>query len=286
MLRIVTSPSATSVLSRLGYAGLRLAGIPALARRLSPGGVVLAYHNVLRRGHSPPGGDPGAHIALDQFVEQMRWVRRRYTVIPLAELIERLGTGRSLRGLLVLTFDDGYRGAVTEALPVLRTLGLPATFFVVGDAPGRPTPFWWDDPAGTTGTDEDRSASHLPASWEELRHAARAGFEIGAHSMHHHDLTQLDANELAHDLLACSNRITLHLGFRPRTFAYPYGRWNARAREAVRVAGFTAAVTLDGGANGRGADPWALHRQNIPAGIGPAAFECWTAGVRPPRASA
>lgn len=271
------------MLSRLGYAGLRLAGIPALARRLTPGGVVLAYHNVVRQGHTPARGEPGAHLVLDRFVEQMRWIRGRYTVIPLAELIERLGTGRSLRGLLVLTFDDGYRGTLTEALPVLRALGLPATLFVVGDAPGRQTPFWWDDLAGPTSAGAQLPGSHLPASWEELRHAARAGFEIGAHSMHHHDLTELDANELAHDLLACANRITLHLGVRPRTFAYPYGRWNARARNAVRAAGFTAAVTLDGGANRRGADPWALRRQNIPAGIGPAAFECWTAGVRPPR---
>lgn len=286
MLHMVTPPSATSVLSRLGYAGLRLAGIPALARRLHPGGVILAYHNVVRGGHTSAAGDPGAHIDLDRFTEQMRWIRHRYTVLPLAELVERLATSRDLRGLLALTFDDGYRGTVVEALPVLRTLGLPATLFVVGDAPGRRTPFWWDDPARSAAPRRPIPGTHLPASWEELRTAARAGFEIGAHSMHHDDLTGFARAELDHDLLACSNRIALHLGVRPRAFAYPYGRWNAPVREAIRAAGFTMAVTLDGGGNRRHADPWALRRQNIPAGIGAAAFECWTAGIRPPGGSA
>ena len=269
------------MLSRLGYAGLRFAGIPALARRLSPGGVVLAYHNVVRQGHTPPPGDPGAHIALDRFVEQMRWIRRRYTVIPLTELRERIGTSRPLRGVLALTFDDGYRGTVTEALPVLKALGLPATLFVVGEAPGRRTPFWWDAKGESVAIPD----ALLPANWEELRRAAREGFEIGAHSMHHHDLTTLTPDELAHDLLGCTNRIAIHLGIQPTSFAYPYGRWDPRVRNAVRTAGFKTAVTLDGGANGRRADPWALRRQNIPAGIGRAAFECWTAGVRPPRAN-
>jgi peptidoglycan/xylan/chitin deacetylase (PgdA/CDA1 family) len=226
-------------------------------------------------------GDPGAHLPLDRVVEQMRWIRRRYTVVPLAELTERLTTRRNLRGLLALTFDDGYRGTVLEALPVLGTLGLPATLFVVGDAPGRSTPFWWDDQTRANGRGEAFPDSRLPAGWEELRIAARAGFEIGAHSMHHHDLTLLDQDELAEDLRACNDRLSLHLGLRATSFAYPYGRWNGRVREAVRAAGFLSAVTLDGGPNGRGTDRWAIRRQNIPAGIGAAAFECWTAGVRP-----
>jgi len=283
MIHIVPPTSATSVLSQLGYSGLRLAGIPALARRLSSGGVVLAYHNVVRQGHTPSHGDPGAHIELDRFVDQVDWIRHRYAVVPLTEMIGRISAGRSLRGLLALTFDDGYRGTVTEALPILEALALPATLFIVGDAPGRSTPFWWDDPARANGPGAPFPDTRLPAGWGELRRAAQAGFEIGAHSMHHDDLTQLDRDELADDLRACAERLSLHLGVRPATFAYPYGRWNARVRDVVRAAGFIGAVTLDGGANGPRADRWALHRQNIPAGIGAAAFECWTAGVRPPR---
>ena len=229
---------------------------------------------------------PGAHIVLERFFEQMRWVRRRYTVVALTEMVERLRDGRSLRGLLALTFDDGYRGTITEALPVLQTLGLPATLFIVGDAPGRSTPFWWDDRARANRAGAPFPDIRLPAGWEELRGAVRAGFEIGAHSMHHHDLTLLDSDELAQDLRECADRFALHLGVRPTIFAYPYGRWNLRVRDAVRAAGFTAAVTLDGGANDHRTDPWALRRQNIPAGIGSAAFECWTAGVRPPGVTA
>jgi peptidoglycan/xylan/chitin deacetylase (PgdA/CDA1 family) len=285
MIHAMPVPTATSVLSGLGYAGLRLAGIPALARRLTPGGVVLAYHNVVRHRDTPSAGDPGAHQRLDRFVEQMRWVRTRYAVVPLNELVARLRSSKSLRGLLALTFDDGYRGTVASALPVLRALGLPATLFVVGAAPGRTAPFWWDGPTGSGGVPEPFPGTHLPASWEELRQAVRAGFEVGAHSMHHDDLTELAVDDLAKDLASCGDHLALHLGVRPTAFAYPYGRWNARVRDAVRTAGYDCAVTLDGGANNDRTDPWALRRQNIPAGIRPAAFECWTAGIRPPGAN-
>jgi len=68
-------------------------------------------------------------------------------------------------------------------------------------------------------------------------------------------------------------------GVTPEFFAYPYGLWNDRVRDAVRSAGYRAALTLDGGLSPATADPWALPRLNVPAGIEEAAFRAWTAGL-------
>jgi peptidoglycan/xylan/chitin deacetylase (PgdA/CDA1 family) len=72
------------------------------------------------------------------------------------------------------------------------------------------------------------------------------------------------------------------VGVPPQFFAYPYGLWNDRVRQAVRAAGYRAAFTLDR-ANGR-ADAWSLPRVNIPAGIDDAAFQAWSAGLQLRRA--
>jgi peptidoglycan/xylan/chitin deacetylase (PgdA/CDA1 family) len=66
----------------------------------------------------------------EAFAAQMNFLRRNFELIGLPELHARLAAG-SLRGMEVaITFDDGIRNHFTAAYPVLRTLAVPATFFV------------------------------------------------------------------------------------------------------------------------------------------------------------
>lgn len=299
---------ATSVLSSMGYRGLRALGVVSLGRRLQRGGTILCYHNVLRRSDTPALGDPGLHLAVERFDAQMRWLARHYRVVPLREMVARLRAGRSLRGIAALTFDDGYAGVLTHAVPILRELRLPATVFVVAAAPTVRNSFWWDHPAALRATGEaerDRRLRELrgdqdailrtlaaapereqvpelrPAGWGALLAATVDGIEIGAHSLHHRSLTALTPEELDADLTECRQVIARHTGVLSESFAYPYGLWDRGVRDAVRRAGFTCAVTLDRGSTTARTDPWALPRVNIAAGLEPAAFESWVAGVRP-----
>src|ERR1043165_4790506 len=57
---------------------------------------------------------------------QLRFLRLAFPVVPLDKLAER-GKGRAR---VALTFDDGLRSNVEVAYPILRELGLTATFFV------------------------------------------------------------------------------------------------------------------------------------------------------------
>jgi peptidoglycan/xylan/chitin deacetylase (PgdA/CDA1 family) len=69
---------------------------------------------------------------------------------------------------------------------------------------------------------------------------------IGAHTMCHHALKKLDADEAYAEIVASRDRISQELGEVPRTFAYPYGDETSagpREFEMAREAGFTAAVT-------------------------------------------
>jgi peptidoglycan/xylan/chitin deacetylase (PgdA/CDA1 family) len=60
----------------------------------------------------------------------MRWVASNFEVLSLLDAVRALREHRLPRRALSITFDDGYADNHDLALPVLRRLGLPATFFV------------------------------------------------------------------------------------------------------------------------------------------------------------
>jgi peptidoglycan/xylan/chitin deacetylase (PgdA/CDA1 family) len=66
---------------------------------------------------------PRRHAALLERV--LRYVRRHFRVVPLQDLVDG-----DLRGKIAITFDDGLRNNVEVAYPLLKSLRVPATFFV------------------------------------------------------------------------------------------------------------------------------------------------------------
>ncbi len=293
------------------YAALDAVGVPALARSLGRAGLILCYHNVVADGRGATGaaGAPGAagvHLARAAFCRQMEWLAARYQVVPLLELVARLAQGKPLGRLAAVTFDDGYRGVLAYALPVVRDLGLPVTVFVVSEAAERGRPFWWDYPALARADTPARRARWLdelrgdgdailaaaragepdalpddrrPATWPALAAAAGADVTLGVHSATHRALPRLTDAELDRELAESRAAVQRAAGVAPHVFAYPYGLWDGRTRAAVRAHGYRAAVTLDYGLVRAGADPWALPRVNVPATIPRAAFAAWCAGL-------
>jgi len=295
------------MLASLCYKALQLSGVTALARRFSSGGVVLCYHNVVADAAAGPPDNLGLHIPLPRFERQMRWLANNYEVVSLTDLVVRVSQGRSLRGVAAVTFDDGYGGVFDHAWPLLQELNIPATVFVVAEAPGRDERFWWDDPevlrtysparrehwltalrgdSATIVASLTRArrpspgkapSARMPAPWETIAAAAASGLALGVHSATHRSLPALDERDLHREVVESRDVIRRHTGVMAEFFAYPYGLWNDGVRQAVRSAGYRAAFTLEGGDSM--ADTWALPRLNVPAGIDEAAFEAWMAGL-------
>lgn len=65
------------------------------------------------------------------FKRNMEWLKSHYDIVPLPVALAELAAGRSGERLLCITFDDGYAGVYTHALPVLRDLGLVASVFIL-----------------------------------------------------------------------------------------------------------------------------------------------------------
>ncbi|GAB4468892.1 MAG: polysaccharide deacetylase family protein [Burkholderiaceae bacterium] len=103
----------------------------ALFNLLAPGGQrarlpILIFHRVLARPDPLLDDVPDA----ESFERTMRWVGQWFNVLPLAEAAARLRRGDLPARALSITFDDGYADNEEVAAPILRRLGLHATFFV------------------------------------------------------------------------------------------------------------------------------------------------------------
>lgn len=80
---------------------------------------VLKFHGV--------GGDDYPAPSLEA---HLRYLTRHFTIVPLAWIVKRVAArNHAAAGEMALTFDDGLRNNYTVAYPILRRLGLPATFF-------------------------------------------------------------------------------------------------------------------------------------------------------------
>ena len=92
---------------------------------------VLAYHRV-RDIDDDFRFDPMLVSATPEaFRAQMRHVRDHFHPVSCREVAEALDGGAALpRDAVLVTFDDGYDDNYRVAFPILRELGVPATFFV------------------------------------------------------------------------------------------------------------------------------------------------------------
>lgn len=107
----------------------------------APRGLILLYHRV-----AEPVADPwGLAVSTANFAAHMAVLRRFGTPCKMATL------GGSLREPaegsdvdIAVTFDDGYADNLSRALPILEAEEVPATTYVVSNAIGDPSSFWWD----------------------------------------------------------------------------------------------------------------------------------------------
>lgn len=275
-------------------------------RRRRAGAAIFAFHNVVPDEWHPEGCDVSLHVPLSAFQDYLAVIADGYKVVPLAEIADRVRRRRSVDRLAAITFDDAYRGVLRFALPALANRQLPSTVFVVSGAAAAPAPFWWDLLGGNGGLPApvrtraigpllgDRQAvlaEHpaaeravpdflLPATWRDVRGAASTGVTIGSHSVSHRNLAALDTDGIREELERARAEIGAALGSAPADVSYPYGLHNDAVLEAARRAGYTAGVTMRFGLATRQADPLALPRINVPAGISVPALECWAAGIR------
>lgn len=144
---------------------------------------------------------------------------------PLGERVDVLLHPRRVQNpprLIALTFDDGpYPVTTPLLLDRLHDLGVPATFFLIGD-----------------------DAERYP---ELTRRIARAGNEIGNHTWSHPDLDRLDATAIAQQMARAQETLVPLAGSRSpaQIMRPPHGRYDEASIKALQAAGYDVVLWSD-----------------------------------------
>lgn len=190
----------------------------------------------------------------ETFEKQLQILKAHHFVpVCLSDAVAALtGAGRLPRRAVVITLDDGHPSSMDVALPILKRLHVPATYFIY--------------PALIVGANKD--GTHRNLTWDDLRTLQREGMEIACHSMSHPLLTKRRKGEskddyrerLRMEIVQSKAKLESRLGAPIRYFAYPYGAYNAEVREIVKEAGYQAAFSASDGMVSDDADLLALPR--------------------------
>jgi len=192
-----------------------------------------------------------------EFERQMKYIAERYDVIPLEQVLKHMGGAPLTRSAVSVTFDDGYRDFLTNALPVLKKFSIPATVFV---------------------SLEETARRELGTERELLRRDDAIALQhslvtLGSHALTHRKLRRLSVDEVREEAIRSRELLCERFGALPSFFAYPKGSHSPAVAQAVKEAGYDAAFTTEPRAVQVGEEPYMVPRIQIDATISFAEFK-------------
>jgi peptidoglycan/xylan/chitin deacetylase (PgdA/CDA1 family) len=99
---------------------------------------------------------------------------------------------------------------------------------------------------------------------DEVAHLAKAGVELGAHTVSHRNLARLPADEVASEMRASREYLERLSGTRVTGFAYPAGYLSPEVVQIARDVGFAYAVSTRSAINVHPPAMWELARIGMP----------------------
>ena len=217
---------------------------------------VLMYHKVNDLWPNP------TTVPTSVFAEQMTLLGELgYAPVSLDVVRDHYLYGFELpRRAVLITFDDGYRDNLVNALPILREHGYPAVLFA---------------PVGFL--DDSRPLPHEEAlhalgvrnptvGWNELSALEEGGVRVESHGIGHRPLAELEPAEAAREIALSKLRLEARLGREVEAYAFVKGShadFKPEHASLVQQAGYKLAFTSVSGANGPGTDRYRLRRYNI-----------------------
>ena len=204
--------------------------------------IVLCYHNIEDNSKMK-----ALTISVAEFENQMQAIKDNgFSVIGMQDFLAwRRGEKEIPAKSCVITIDDGWVSAYDNAWPILKKHGYPFTLFIYIN---------YVNSGGKSMT------------WDQLAELRDGGVDIQSHTYSHSslkapgalvdrhtaDLVRKDVAALGADgwlrkeVVESKKVLEKQLGIKANAFAYPFGKFNDKARQMVKEAGYEAAFTVYG----------------------------------------
>lgn len=245
-------------------------GVFPLCRPQGPVVRILFYHRI---SEHPCTRGSELEVTPEAFVRQIELIASSdWRLVPLSAVPKLLAQAGDKGRYLVVTFDDGYRDNVTQALPVLQRYRVPAAFFITTGYTGSDRPYRWVRNA-------EADPESLPLTWDEVTQLLAAGCEVHSHGVTHRDMRALADDEARRELGDSREVIESKTGVLPTGFCYPFGTLTPVTVALAAQAGYQAACTCEPGLNHPTTPRHALRRTAVQASDTLAVFRAKLAGA-------
>jgi peptidoglycan/xylan/chitin deacetylase (PgdA/CDA1 family) len=205
------------------------------------------------------------------FARHLRYFKNIGDIIGIDEAVDMLAAGTPLDGRYIcITFDDGFKNWIENALPILVEADAVAAFFVATDYIGTDPELDRDKLLGFY-DDGIRLMEFL--NWDDCRAMTAAGMTIGSHSVGHLHLLDLDDAAAERELAVSKLKIETEIGQPCRHFCCPFGQANidydpARHPQMAGRVGYRSFLTGHRGGNLAGGSPFDIRRDHLLANWG------------------
>ena len=245
-----------------GYRRARILVVPRHNGRTNAHGIrILGYHRITDKPDLL-GVTPGS------FREQILWtLDQGFQPVQLNDALDLLAHPVDGRWFCV-TFDDGYLDNLTDALPLLLELKVPATIFVPTAIIDRTATYSW----------YRRPPEAL--TWDDLRELLETGvIDVQSHTKTHRSLSRLSDHEARDELEGSKQALEQQLGRTITSLAFPAGVYDSRTIAFAQDAGYRATLTTLPGLNPGGRSLYELRRTMLLTGDTLTDFKAKMAGL-------
>lgn len=222
------------------------------------------------------------HIALNeirQFENNIRMLKHYTNIISLDNFVERKFKKNSIN--TVITFDDGDKSWIDIVLPILKSYGIKATFFI---SSGR----IMEEKCASIGRSDTennliKSRYNNYLTIKDIIRIKQEGHIIGGHTINHISLIkERDMSIIKSEIVKDKYRLEEIIGSKIEYFAYPFGQinYNIKIRKIFEDCGYRAAVTLLPGFNSELSNMYLLHRDLVNGGMNSLIFMSISVGNR------
>ena len=168
---------------------------------------VLLYHSISNDNSS-------MSLNINFFENQMKYLKNNgFQTVDFNEIDPNLKSKKQI----IITFDDGYKDILNNALPILKKYNFKATSFFVTNLIGQNNS--WDVKKKSYIKKEIMNPSDI-LQW------ISSGMHIGSHSHNHVDLTKISEEKLLYELEFSKKFLEDKFDNKNNIFCYPYGKVN------------------------------------------------------------